>query len=211
MNELHLETSPYLLQHANNPFNSLSQLYGRFWVHYYNNKKSKYSGSVSFFYNREVPELSQEKSPEVRFTFQGIYYIIKGKTVFTNRLRIDDRIIGDSNNSFNIVFRFREMLKLVYPISKSQNGKGSFYGIASEEVLFKTKGPITGDEFFDRNCFSFGIGYSFTDFFQVQVSYLNDYLPREINDKMYHSIGTSIIFNDLITALKKKQGNLPSH
>ena len=98
----------------------------------------------------------------------------------------------------------------MYPISIIKFGKGSLYGIASEEVVFKTNGSTTGDLFFDRTV-TFGFGYSFSDAFQFELTYVNQYLPRDTNDKMYNTISTTLIFNDLISILRKKNGSIPTY
>jgi hypothetical protein len=153
----------------------------------------------------------KKKSSEIRFTAQGIYYFIKKDYVLTNRLRIEDRILQNENDGLDVVFRFREMVKLVYPISIVKFGKGSLYSIASEEVVFKTKAQTTGEGFFDRNRLTLGLGYSFSDAFQFELTYVNEYLPRTTNDKLYNTISTTLIFNDLISVLRKKNGNIPTY
>ena len=198
-------------EEENNPFYKNSQISARLWLHYFANKKWKLSGFAAFFYNRDVPEISQKKSPEVRFAFQGIYYINRTDYVLTNRLRIEDRILGNAEGTVDIVYRFREMVKLVYPISYVQIGKGSLYGIVSEELVFKTKGSTTGEGFFDRNRLTLGLGYSFTDTIQFELTYMNEYLPRNASDKMYNVLSTTLIFNDLIYALKRKSGSIQAY
>lgn len=193
------------------PLYKSSQVSGRIWVHYYASPKWKLSGALSYLYNQDVPEIIQKKTPEIRFVAQGIYYFIKKDYVLTNRFRIDDRILQDENNSPNVVYRFREMIKLVYPISIIKFGKGSLYSIASEEVFFKTKGSGTGETFFDRNKLTLGFGYSFSDAFQLELTYINEYLPRPTNDKVFNCISTTLIFNDLISVLRKKSGVIPTY
>lgn len=194
-----------------NPFYKSSQVSGHLWVHYFASKKWKISGSFAYIYNKDVPEITNKKSSEIRFTAQGIYYLVKKDYVLTNRFRIEDRILGDENNTLDIVFRFREMIKLVYPISIIKFGKGSLYSIASEEIIFKTKGSTTGEGFFDRNRLTVGLGYSFSDSVQFELAYVNEYLPRNTKDKMYNTISATLIFNDLISVLRKKNGNIPTY
>jgi hypothetical protein len=194
-----------------NPFYKSSQVSGHLWIHHFAPEKWKLSASLAYIYNKDVPEITNKRSSEIRFSAQGIYYIAKKDFTLTNRLRIEDRILGDENSNLDIVFRFREMVKLVYPISIIKFGKGSLYSIASEEVIFKTKGSTTGEGFFDRNRITAGLGYSFSDAIQFELTYVNEYLPRNTKDKMFNAISTTIIFNDLISVLRKKNGNLPSY
>jgi Protein of unknown function (DUF2490) len=196
---------------TSNPFHKISQISGRIWIHYYLNPKWKLSGFTAYYYNQDVPEITQKKSSEIRIAFQGIYYFIKEKYTLSNRIRVEDRLMGNGNNNIDIVFRFREMIKLVYPISILKLKENALYGIVSEEIFLKTKGSTTGNESFDRNRLTLGFGYSFTDHFQIELSYMNEYLPRDSNDKIYNSISTSLIFNDLISTLRKKNGTIPLH
>jgi hypothetical protein len=193
-----------------NPLYQSSQISGTLWAHYYASKKWKLSGFVSYLHNQDVPEITQKKLPEIRFTAQSIYYFIRKDNVLTNRFRIEDRILQD-NDSLTIVYRFREMVKLVYPISIIKFGKGSLYSIASEEIIFKTNSSTTGSDFFDRNRLTLGFGYSFSDAFQFEIAYINEYLPRLTNDKMFNCISTTLIFNDLISVLRKKNGSIPTY
>ena len=208
LNLTHLYTSG---NNETNPFDNNSQVSGWLWIHYYASKKWKISGYTGYIYNHDVPEINQKQLPEIRFAVQGIYYFIKKDYVLTNRFRIEDRILQDEDPSFNVVFRFREMIKLVYPITVIKFGKGSLYGIASDEVFFKTKSTVTGDDLFDRNRLTLGLGYSFSDAFQFEFTYTNDYLPRSSNNRKHNIIGTKLIFNDLISILKKKNGNIPTY
>ena len=79
------------------------------------------------------------------------------------------------------------------------------------QLVFKTKGSTTGEGFFDRNRLTLGLGYSFTDTIQFELTYMNEYLPRNATDKMYNVLSTTLIFNDLIYALKRKSGSIQAY
>ncbi len=204
----HLYTSS---DNENNPFENNSRVSGWLWLHYFASKKWKISTNIGYVYNHDVPEINQKQLPEIRLSAQGIYYFIKKDYVLTNRLRIEDRILTTEDSGFDVIFRLREMVKLVYPISVIKFGKGSLYGIVSDEVFFKTKSQLTSDETFDRNRFTVGLGYSFSDAFQFELTYLNDYIPRSTNDRIHNTLGTRLIFNDIISILRKKNGNIPTY
>ena len=192
-----------------NPLYKSSQLSFLTWYHYFANKKWKFSGATGYFFNKDVPEINQNELPEIRISVQAIYYFSRSiDYTLSNKFLIEDRILIEDKN-IGIVYRFRESIKLIYALSTIKTGKGSLYGIAAEEVFFKTGGNITGQQFFDRNRLTLGCGYSFSDHIQMELSYLNEYLPRTTNDLMYNIISTSIIFNDIITGMKKKNGSVP--
>lgn len=193
-----------------NPFYKNSQLYLRSWLHYYASEKWKLSGFVAYFFNKDVPEISQNRLPEIRFAAQGIYYFSKGGDyTLSNRIRVENRIFIE--DTIEVVYRFRDAVKFVFPISKIKSGNGYTYGIVADEVFFKTNGNATGRQFFDRNRFTLGLGYNLSDTVQFEVGYQNEYLPRPSGDQMFHVISTTIIFNDLISSIKKQTGIFQKH
>lgn len=196
-----------------NPFYKNSQESLTLWFHYFLNKKWKISGMAGFIYNRSVPEINQNKVPEVRFSFQGTYYIHHSKKfVFTSRTRIEDRILGEPDkNSVEIVYRLRERLKVVYPLTNVKLGKGTLYSLASEELLIKTAGDLIGKSAIDRNQLTVGMGYTFTDNFHVELNYINEYLVRSDGNQINHIISTKLVLTDFVTMLKRKAGVIPNY
>lgn len=196
-----------------NPFYENSQESIMLWFHYFLNKKWKLSGMCGFIYNDDVPEINQTKLPEFRFSLQGTYYLFNSKELtLSSRSRLEDRILSDTDtNTIEIVYRFREMIKVVHPLTNIKLGKGTLFAIASEELFFKTSSEILGDELFDRNQLSLGLGYSFTDNFHVEINYINEYIPRTEVDKIHNIITAKFVLNDIISVLKKKFGTIPAY
>ncbi len=193
-----------------NPFYRNSQLTFGAWIHYYATPRWKLSFFLAYFYNREVPEISQDFSPEIRTAVQGIYYIKKLRYTLTSRTCLEDRSIENNEGYFEVVYRLREMIKLMYPINGKQIRAGILYGIASDELFVKTRSSVTGDDFFDRNRLTLGLGYSITDNFQIEVAYANEYLPRTPNDKVFNAISTTVVFNNLIPNIQDKLKKKPA-
>lgn len=196
-----------------NPFYKNSQESLSLWFHYFINKKWKISGMGGFYYNHSIPEFNQSKAPEVRFSFQGTYYIHHTKElVFTSRTRIEDRILGEPDeNSIEIVYRFRQMLKVVYPLTNVKLGKGTLYSLASEELFLKTSADLSGKNTIDRNQLSIGLGYTLSDYFQIELNYINEYLIKTDENQMNNIISTKLIFNDIVTIIKRKAGVIPAY
>lgn len=186
-----------------NPFYVNSQLYVRTWIHYYAGPRWKLSAFFSYFYNRAVPELSQEKLPEFRTAYQGTYYFHKVGYTLLARLRLEDRKIRTEEGIWEATYRFRTQAKLVWPINGKSIRKGIVYAIASDELFFKTGALVTGSQFFDRNRLTLGGGYSFTDDFQIELTYANEYLPRENNNEIYNAFQLNFSINNFFTNLKK--------
>jgi hypothetical protein len=74
--------------------------------------------------------------------------------------------------------------------------------LASEELFFKPDSKSTGVTFFDRNRFEVGAGYLFTDDIQLELSYVNEFMPRDDRNEMYNIVSLTLSFNNLIMNLK---------
>ncbi len=57
--------------------------------------------------------------------------------------------------------------------------QGVIYVYASEEIIFRSKAKETGMTYFDRNLFTIGAGYLFTDDLQLELAYVNEFVPRD--------------------------------
>ncbi len=191
----------------NKPFYVNAQLYVRGWIHYYASPRWKLSSFFSYYYNRAVPELNQKQLPELRFALQGTYYIHKVRYTLLTRLRIEDRKLKTEDGIWQAFYRFRTQIKLVYPINGKTIRKGVVYGIGSDELFFKTGALISGGQFFDRNRLTLGAGYSFSDDFQVEITYANEYLPRKEVDEIYNAFQVNVNFNNFFSNIKKKYFN----
>jgi hypothetical protein len=188
----------------NSMFSFNSQLYLRGWVHYHFSPRWKFSYFYAYFYNRYVPEIKQKGLPEFRTAIQAIYYFHKVRYTLSSRLRIEDRHLETDSGTNEAYYRFRAQLKLLYPINGKRIRQGVVYGIGSEEFYFKSGTNLTGHEFFDRSRFTIGLGYSITNDTQVEVTYVNEFLPRDKGDELYNALQLNFAFNNVIENVKKK-------
>jgi hypothetical protein len=180
------------------------QLYATAWVHYFLPPKWKFSAALSYYYNKDVPDIGQYLSPEWRLTLQPTYFFHKVNYIFSSRSRCEFRYMWNSDSVFQFKFRFRQMLKFVKPINGKILRKGIVYLLTSEELLFKPDAKTTGVTFFDRNRFEVGAGYLFTDDIQLELTYVNEFLPRDENDEMYNIVTLTISINNLLLHLKNR-------
>jgi hypothetical protein len=185
-------------------FSSNSQLYARFWAHYHLTPKWKFSFFYSYFYNRYLPEINQEKLPELRSAYQVIYFFHKDRYILNTRMRIEDRHLKTDNGKYEAYYRFRTQLKLMYPVTGREIKKNVFYGIASEEIYLKNNSQVAGNSLVDRTRFTFGLGYSVTDDMQIEVTYVNEFLPRSDGDVVYNALQINVGFNNFIANMSKK-------
>lgn len=180
------------------------------WVHYYYSPRWKLSSSLAYYYNKDVPDIGQYFSPEWRLSLQGQYYIHKiGYTLFT-RMRGEFRYMMNSEGVYEDKYRYRQMIRFTKPINGKVLRKGIVYFTTSEELLFKPDAKSSGITFFDRNRFELGGGYLVTDDLQLELSYVNEFVPRDNVNELYNVISLTVTFNNPLTNLKKRISSLGS-
>ncbi len=174
----------------------------QFWGHYFATSRYKLSAQFAYYNNKNVPDLKQAKSTEYRVTPEVIYFFNKVGYTFSTRARIELRFINSEIEGNEKVFRYRQQVNFVYPFNSKVIREGVYYGILSDELYFKSNSDVSGKSFFDRNRFTIGGGYSISDNFQVEVTYINDLLPRNTTTQMYHVMKVTLAFNNLFSELK---------
>lgn len=194
----------------NSMFAKASQFYLRGWAHYYLNSRWKLSYFLALFGNVDIPDIEQAKNLEIRYALQGTYYFHKiGYTLLT-RLRVEDRRIQNEAKTFEAYYRLRTQLRYSKPINGKVIRKGIYYGFGADELFFKTNAAITGQEFFDRNRLTLGLGYSITDDTQIELVYTNELLPRSSGTQIFNGYQINFAFADIFKRLKdKKKEKLP--
>ncbi|KFF05282.1 DUF2490 domain-containing protein [Flavobacterium reichenbachii] len=201
--ELDLTNSYSSTESSSHMFKNNVQKSFRFWGHYNLSAKWKTSAFIAHYDNKDVPEIGQFKSPEWRFALQGIYYFHKNEYTLSTRSRLELRHIRNEDRDYENVFRFRQQIKYLQPLNDKSLHKGVIYGIASDEIFFKSGTKVTGESFFDRNRFNIGGGYLFTDDIQLEVTYANEYLPRKSGNQTINAASMTITFNDLFKNRRK--------
>ncbi|WP_163401244.1 DUF2490 domain-containing protein [Flavobacterium fluviatile] len=198
------ESSPNILD--NNTQGSL-----RLWGHYYLNPRWKTSAFLAYYNNKDVPEIGQFKSPEWRFALQGIYYIHKIGYTLSTRSRLELRHLRNSDLEYENVLRYRQQIKYLKPVNSKVLRKGTIYAFTSDEIFLKTGTKVTGESFFDRNRFNLGAGYLFSDDFQFELSYVNEFLPRNNGNQTVNAASLTLTINNLFknfnTLLHKHESN----
>jgi len=180
------------------------------WVHYYYSPRWKFSFSPAYYYNKDVPDIGQYFSPEWRFTLQGMYYFHKTGYTLLTRIRGEFRLMMNEEGNYEDKYRYRQMIKYVKPINGKVLRKGVAYFVTSEELLFKPAAKATGITFFDRNRFEVGGGYLVTDNFQLELTYVNEFVPRDNVNELYNLIAFTVTFNNPLMNLKRQIGSLVS-
>jgi hypothetical protein len=174
------------------------------WAHYYLSPRWKLTSSLGYCYNKDVPDIGQYFSPEYRLTLQGIYYIHKtGYTLFT-RMRGELRYMMNAEGAFEDKYRYRQMIKLMKPINSQVLRDGVFYFLTTEELLFKANAKTKGVNFLDRNRFEIGGGYMISDDLQVELTYVNEFIPRDTGNELYNIVALTVTINNLFPRLKRK-------
>jgi hypothetical protein len=180
------------------------------WVHYYYSPRWKFSSSLAYYYNKDVPDIGQYFSPEWRWSLQGTYYIHKTGYTLLTRMRGEFRYMMNAEGVYEDKYRYRQMIKYMKPVNSKVLRKGVFYFLATEELLFKPAAKTEGVTFFDRNRFEIGGGYMLTDDLQLELTYVNEFLPRDNGNELYNVIAFTATFNNPLTNLKKRISSLAS-
>lgn len=202
--ELNLGAAYSSTESSSNIFQQNIQRSARAWGHYYFSPRWKLSTFLAYNYNKDVPEIGQFKSPELRFALQGIYYFHKTGYTLSTRMRLELRHLRSEDGTYDNVLRYRQQLKYLKPINSKVLREGVVYGIASDELFFKSGTKVTGLSFFDRNRFNIGAGYLFTDDIQVELTYANEYLPRDSENQIVNAASLTMTFNNLFENISKK-------
>lgn len=202
--ELNLGAAYSSTESSSNIFQQNIQRSARVWGHYYFSPRWKFSSFLAYNYNKDVPEIGQFKSPEVRFALQGIYYFHKTGYTLSTRMRMELRHMRNDEGDYDNVLRYRQQIKYLLPINSKVLREGVVYAIASDELFFKSGTKVTGLSFFDRNRLNLGAGYLFSDDIQVEVTYANEYLPRDDENQIVNAASLTVTFNNLFRNLNKK-------
>ncbi|KAF2333210.1 DUF2490 domain-containing protein [Flavobacterium daemonense] len=202
--ELNLGAAYSGTESSPNIFQENTQRSIRGWGHYYLTPRWKLSSFLAYNHNKDVPEIGQFESPEWRFALQGIYYFHKTGYTLSTRMRLELRHMRDQDGNYDNVIRYRQQIKYLKPLNSKILREGVVYAIASDELYFKTGSKVTGESFFDRNRFNIGAGYLFTDDIQVELTYANEYLPRNKGNQTVNAASLTLTFNNLFKTLDKK-------
>jgi len=179
------------------------QRYASVWGHYFLSARWKFTGGFAYYYNKDVPDIGQYFSPEYRLSLQATYYIHKTWYTLFTRMRGEFREIMNADSVFQFKYRYRQMIKFVKPLNSQTLRQGIFYLLATEELLFKPEAKTKGVTFFDRNRFEIGGGYLITDDIQVELAYLNEFIPRDDGNEMYNALEVTLTFTNILSNLKK--------
>jgi hypothetical protein len=186
-----------------NPLKTNIQRYITGWAHFHLSSHWKFSSSLTYYYNKYEPEIEQSKTYEWRVGLQSTYYFHKIRYSLSTRMRAELRLMGDSTGIYEDVYRYRQQIKFQIPFNSKSMRKGVVYLFTSDEVFFKSTAKSTGFEFFDRNRFTLGTGYLITDDIQVELAYVNEYLPRTKGNQVYNDLSLTFTFNNLVQNLRK--------
>ena len=109
----------------------------------------------------------------------------------------------NADGEFEDKYRYRQMLKFVKPINSQVMRQGVVYFLTTEELLLKPNAKTEWITFFDRNRFEIGGGYLITDNLQVELAYLNEFVPRDDKNDLYNALELTLTLNNLLPNLKK--------
>jgi hypothetical protein len=180
------------------------------WAHYFHSPRWLFSSFLAYYRNKDVPELGQYKAPEWRLAFQGKYYFHKIGYTLNTDMRFEVRFIADEEGDFGDVYRYRQKLKYLQPLNGKVLRKGVAYMLASEEIIIRSIAKEKGLAYFDCNLFTLGAGYLITDDFQIELAYVNVFIPRDEGNQIDNALTLTITFNNLLRKLGRMFASKPA-
>jgi hypothetical protein len=168
------------------------------WAHYQFSPRWKFSSFLAYYRNKDVPDIGQYEAPEWRWALQGRYYFHKTGFILNTDMRFELRFIADENGTFNDIYRYRQKFKYLQPLNSKILRKGVVFVYASEEIIFRSIKKETGIPYFDCNLFTAAVGYLFTDDLQLELAYVNAYIPRDDADEIDNAISLTLTINNLL-------------
>jgi hypothetical protein len=171
------------------------------WAHYYPAPRWKVSAFVGYYYNKDVPEIGQYSAPEWRFALQGTYYFHKVTYSLNTDGRFEVRLIKNEEGIYEDVYRYRQKLRFRLPLNSRVLRKGVVYLLVSDEVVLRSVAKETGLKYFDCNLFSAGGGYLFTDDLQLELLYVNVFIPRDDHNEVDNAVSLTLTVNNLISKI----------
>ena len=178
------------------------------FAHYYLSSRWKLSSSIACYINHNEPDIEQVQSKEWRFAVQSIYYINRKGFTLSTKMRPEIRLITNEDGTTSNSVRYRQMLKYIQPINRPILRQGTYYGIASEEILFRSTYKNSGFHHFDRNMFVVGGGYMITDDLQIELTYTNEFVPRDNGNILNNLTSFTITTNNLFLNFRKNVNKL---
>lgn len=173
------------------------------WAHYQFSPRWKFSSFFAYFNNRDVPEIGQYDAPEWRLALQAKYYFNKVGFTLNTDMRTELRFISDENGVYDEIWRYRQKLKFLKPLNSRMLRQGVVYIFASDEIIFRSKAKETGMTYFDRNAFSVAAGYLITDDLQIELAYVNEFVPRDDGNMIYNVVSVTLTVNNLVRKVGK--------
>lgn len=172
-------------------------------LHYYYTAKWNFSLYGSYFSNKSVAGIGARAYPEIRFSGQAIYFFKKIGYILQLRSRLEYRLIQNSENDVDDVFRLRERIRYTKPFNKKIIRAKTYFGFISDEIILKSPSTITGSEIFDKNDITIGIGYAVTENFLIDLDYTFQYAPRPGGDQFFNVIQLNFQVNNLLHEVKE--------
>jgi hypothetical protein len=173
------------------------------WAHYQYSPRWKFSSFIAYYRNKDVPDLGQYEAPEWRLALQGKYFFHKTGYILNTDMRFEIRFVADEEGNFDDVYRYRQKLKFLLPLNSKVLRKGVVYLYTSDEIMFRSQAKEEGMKYFDRNLLFIGAGYLITDDLQIELAYVNEFVPRDDENIVNNAVALTITFNNLFYKLRK--------
>ena len=180
------------------------------WAHYHFSPRWKFSSFLAYYRNKDVPEIGQYEAPEWRLAIQGRYYFHKVGFTLNTDMRAELRFIFDEEGVFEDIYRYRQKLKFLKPLNSQMLRQGVVYILRYEEINLLYKAKETRINQFPRKLFNVAEGYLITDDLQIELAYVNEFVPRDDGNIIYNGVSVTLSVNNLMRKVGKMIAGKPA-
>ena len=144
-----------------------------------------HSAHLGYAFQYSIPPLSGRPTNENRVWQQYSFNTPTDIGAFQARTRLEERTV---NIGGGVAVRFRQMLRLGYPLTENWSL------IGWDEIFVSLNsvdwGPVAG---LDQNRVFVGVGYKFDSVFRTEIGYLNQYINRDlVNDRDFDLLSLNL-------------------
>lgn len=152
-------------------------------TYYINNKNNITAGYAYIGSFNRLPDPAKNALTENRIFEQYIYAVKLGQTSLQNRLRLEQRFIErQADHIFSQ--RLRYFVRFIVPLVKQEAAfsKGLFAAVQNELFFNIQNKDELNNSLFDQNRAYGAVGYRFSNKFDIEAGYLNQYINGAANN-----------------------------
>ncbi len=181
----HWQLSADVQLRSANQLEFLENILARPGIGYIISEKQTATLGYTYFVTREKQNDETAITTEHRIFEQFAYKQTGERATFNHRLRLEQRFL-EKDNSGIFAQRLRYMFRLKVPFKSGNSKKGIFYALQNETFLNAQNRDKINGNYFDQNRAYLGLGFTFSDQYELEAGYLLLYqIKEEINSRKH--------------------------